>query len=192
MVDRSFHIKSSEGLCCNPSGLSHNLPDYFEALNMEYRYQLKVIGSFAQGIVKSEVQQNQFVIALNQPNTKVSWQVTGIRQDAWARKNRIPNAVEKEAANRGKYLHPEVFNQPASKAIGYASENEAGISSLNHVAPVASTPAAPAAIKGSSLEQAPIQRPAVKATEESGSLSPASKKEAARAIAPENGSSVNQ
>ncbi len=50
---------------------------------------------------------------------KVSWQVTGIRQDAFAKENRIKVEVDKKADERGKYLHPEVFNQPKEKGIDY-------------------------------------------------------------------------
>ncbi|MBK9569083.1 MAG: hypothetical protein IPO53_03595 [Chitinophagaceae bacterium] len=99
------------------------LPDYFEALNMEFRYQLTVIGAFEQAIVNKEVSNNQFEIATSKPNVKVSWQVTGIRHDAYAEKNRIPNTVEKEAKNKGKYLSPESFNQPELQRIGYSDSN---------------------------------------------------------------------
>ena len=57
---------------------------------MDFRYQLTVIGTFAQAIVSKEVSSNKFEIATNQPNVKVSWQVTGVRHDAYAKKNRIP------------------------------------------------------------------------------------------------------
>ena len=53
--------------------------------------------------------------ASNAPNIEVSWQVTGIRQDAWAQKNRIPNSVDKPAAEKGKLLHPEAFDKPAEQ-----------------------------------------------------------------------------
>jgi len=95
------------------------LPDWFEALNRDFRYQLTVIGQFAQAIVASEVSQNQFSIRTDKPNVKVSWQVTGIRQDAFANANRIPVEVEKAPADRGHYLYPEVIGQPASTRIGY-------------------------------------------------------------------------
>jgi hypothetical protein len=36
------------------------LPDYFEALNRDYRYQLTTIGVFAQAIVAEEVADNRF------------------------------------------------------------------------------------------------------------------------------------
>ena len=49
------------------------LPNYFETLNKDFRYQLTSISTFAQAIIKTEVANNQFIIQTNQPNTKVSW-----------------------------------------------------------------------------------------------------------------------
>ena len=57
------------------------LPDYFEALNKEFRYQLTCIGQFAQVMVLKKIQNNQFVIQTDKPNVEVSWQVTGVRKD---------------------------------------------------------------------------------------------------------------
>ncbi|MBI3260133.1 MAG: hypothetical protein HYZ54_11765 [Ignavibacteriae bacterium] len=94
-----------------------SLPTYFMAENKEFRYQLTVIGSFAQAIVFEEVKDNQFVIKTNQPNIKVSWQVTGIRQDAWANANRIKDEVEKKGEEKGRYIHPELFGKPKSMSI---------------------------------------------------------------------------
>lgn len=94
------------------------LPDYFASLNKDYRYQLTVIGSFAQAIIKNKVDNNQFVIQTDQPGVEVSWQVTGIRQDPYANQNRIPNAVDKAPEERGLYLHPEAYGQPATRGIG--------------------------------------------------------------------------
>ncbi len=145
------------------------LPDYFQALNQDFRYQLTVIGSFAQAIVNKEVSGNTFEIATNQPNVKVSWQVTGIRHDAWAEKNRIPNSVEKDAKDKGKYLNPEVFGKPKSMAIGYTAE--AASSSLNDIKPSADKKAAPPTT-GGSLEQGKIVPPNTAAKmDNSGSVS---------------------
>ncbi len=93
------------------------LPEWFETLNRDFRYQLTVIGQFAQAIVASEVSNHQFTIKTDKPNVKVSWQVTGIRQDAWANAHRIPVEVEKAQADRGLYLHPELFGAPPEKSI---------------------------------------------------------------------------
>jgi hypothetical protein len=46
---------------------------------------------------------------------EVSWQVTGIRKDAWAEANRIPVEEDKPGAKRGSYVHPELFGQPEEK-----------------------------------------------------------------------------
>jgi hypothetical protein len=93
------------------------MPDYFEALNRDFRYQLTVIGTFAQAMVAEKLKGNQFRIKTNAPNVEVSWQVTGVRQDAFANKNRIKVEVPKEGKERGKYLHPEAFNQPQERGI---------------------------------------------------------------------------
>jgi trimeric autotransporter adhesin len=103
------------------SGLATvTLPDWFEVLNRDFRYQLTVIGQFSQAIVASEVSNNQFTIKTDKPNVKVSWQVTGIRQDAWANANRIPVEAYKAAADQGLYLHPELFGAPADRSIALA------------------------------------------------------------------------
>jgi hypothetical protein len=100
------------------------LPEYFEALNGDFRYQLTVIGQFAQAIVKQEIENHQFTIKTNKPLVKVSWQVTGIRHDAYANRYRIPVEEDKALSEQGYYLHPEVFGQPESKSISTALKSE--------------------------------------------------------------------
>jgi len=105
------------------------LPDYFEALNKDFRYQLTVIGQFAQAIVATEIgassEHNTFKIQTDKPNVKVSWQVTGIRKDPYAEQNRIQVEVEKPVSERGTYLHPTAYGQPASKGLDYAAQAQA-------------------------------------------------------------------
>ena len=93
------------------------LPVYFEALNRDFRYQLTVIGQFAQAMVASKLKDNRFAIKTNAPQVEVSWQVTGIRQDAYANKHRIPVEVDKAELERGTYLHPDAFDQPEEKSV---------------------------------------------------------------------------
>lgn len=93
------------------------LPAYFEALNEDFRYQLTVIGSFAQAIVSQEVSGNEFVIQTSQPAIKVSWQVTGIRHDKFANAHRVVPEVNKEPELRGRYLHAAEWGQPFEKSI---------------------------------------------------------------------------
>ena len=83
------------------------LPEYFEALNKDFRYQLTPIGQFAQAIISKEISNNAFIIRTDKPNVKISWQVTGIRKDAYAEKHRIIPEVEKTGEEKGKYLYPD-------------------------------------------------------------------------------------
>jgi hypothetical protein len=101
------------------------LPDWFETLNRDFRYQLTVIGQFAQAIVASEITDGRFSIKTDKPNVKVSWQVTGIRQDAWANAHRIPVEQQKPQLERGFYLHPELYGAPEEKGVLWARDPKA-------------------------------------------------------------------
>jgi hypothetical protein len=95
-----------------------SLPDWFEALNAEFRYQLTAIGRPAPSLhIATEVTKNRFRIAGGQPRGRVSWQVTGIRHDAYADAHRIAPEEAKTPGDRGYYLHPDLFKQPAEKSI---------------------------------------------------------------------------
>jgi hypothetical protein len=94
------------------------LPNWFEALNQDFRYQLSCIGGFAPVYVAKEIENNSFRIAGGTQGLKVSWQVTGIRHDAYAEAHRSPIEVEKPAEERGHYLRPELFGASQDKAIG--------------------------------------------------------------------------
>ncbi len=66
------------------------MPDYFEALNREFRYQLTPIGGPAPSLFIAEmISDNRFKIAGGPAGLLVSWQVTGVRKDTWAQANRI-------------------------------------------------------------------------------------------------------
>ena len=96
------------------------LPSYFEALNKDFRYQLTAIGAPGPNLyVAEEVSGNHFLIGGGKPGAKVSWQITGIRHDAWANANRSPVEVEKAESEKGLYLHPEAFGAPLEKSVTY-------------------------------------------------------------------------
>jgi len=54
---------------------------------------------------------------------EVSWQVTGVRHDAYANRYRIPVEEDKALSEQGYYLHPEVFGQPESKSLSVAGKS---------------------------------------------------------------------
>jgi len=95
------------------------LPDWFDALNQDFRYQLTCIGAFAPVYVADEISGNQFRVAGGEPGMRVSWQVTGIRHDAWAEAHRIPVEETKSARELGRYRNPELYGAPASAGVWY-------------------------------------------------------------------------
>jgi hypothetical protein len=96
------------------------LPAWFQALNRDFRYQLTVIGAFAQAMVASEIDGNRFTIRTDAPNVKVSWQVTGVRSDASARKSALTVEEDKPERERGYYLNPDAYGQPEERGIEWA------------------------------------------------------------------------
>ncbi|MFE6160458.1 hypothetical protein ACFQ7F_16275 [Streptomyces sp. NPDC056486] len=96
-----------------------DLPSYFEALNRDFRYQLTVIGVFAQAIVAEELRDNRFSIRTDKPDVRVSWQVTGVRQDAWANSHRPEAEETKPEDEQDRYLAPEEHGQPVATGLFY-------------------------------------------------------------------------
>jgi hypothetical protein len=91
------------------------LPEWFDALNRDFRYQLTIIdeadsAAFAQAKVVKGVAENRFTIRTSAPTTIVSWQVTGVRKEAYAEIHRIKVEEEKPEGERGTCLHPEACN----------------------------------------------------------------------------------
>jgi hypothetical protein len=86
----------------NSSGVAVvKLPAYFTALNRDFRYQLTVIGKMAQAIIDQKIANNQFRIRTSVGNVEVSWQVTGIRQDDYAKAHRMVVEEAKKATEAG-------------------------------------------------------------------------------------------
>lgn len=99
------------------------LPAWFEALNKDFRYQLTAVGGACPNLfVAKEISNNRFRIGGGAPQMKVSWQVTGIRKDAWASANPFNVEVEKSAEEKGLYINPELHNAPKEKSIREARQ----------------------------------------------------------------------
>jgi hypothetical protein len=107
------------------------MPAWFDALNTDFRYQLTTVGQPAQAWIASEITNGSFAIKTSKSGVKVSWQITGIRQDAWANAHRIQVEVDKAHSDQGHYLHPELFGH----------EGEPSIIELHHPRPSAAAPA---------------------------------------------------
>lgn len=85
------------------------LPAYFGALNGDYRYLYMPLGASMPGLhIKEPARDNRFIIGGGAPGGRVSWQVTGIRHDPYARLYPLVVEVEKgpaELVEKGECLH---------------------------------------------------------------------------------------
>jgi hypothetical protein len=101
------------------------LPDWFETLNRDFRYQLTAIGAPAPNLhIAQEIQKHSFRIAGGAVGMKVSWLVTGVRQDAWEKTHPMAVEEEKPGRERGYYINPELFGAPPEKSIEWARHAE--------------------------------------------------------------------
>lgn len=104
------------------------LPTYFDSINIDFSYQLTPIGGYAPLYIKEKIADGKFVIAGGASGMEVSWTVYAQRNDPYLQQHPESKAVEveKEAWNQGKYLQPDLYNQPADLKIVKPSETELG------------------------------------------------------------------
>jgi hypothetical protein len=101
------------------------LPSWFQGLNTDFCYQLTAIGAPGPDLyVAEEVYDNRFKIAGGKPGMKVSWQVTGARQDPYAKAHPLNVEVQKPERERGYYFHPELYGAPPEKNVEWARHPE--------------------------------------------------------------------
>jgi hypothetical protein len=131
------------------------LPDWFESLNTDFRYQLTVVGQFAQAIIAKKIANKQFTIRTSVPNVEVSWQVTAVRQDAYAKAHPLVVEQEKPLAKRGYYLTPEAFGQPREKQEAWAIYGE----SLQHALDSREKIRSAERVRANTVENQPAQGP---------------------------------
>ncbi|HDS01694.1 MAG TPA: hypothetical protein ENO22_11205 [candidate division Zixibacteria bacterium] len=101
------------------------LPDYFEDINKDFRYQLTAIGAPGPNLyIAEEINNNSFKIAGGNPGMKVSWEVTGVRNDPYAQAHPMQVEIEKNDREKGKYLHPEAYGLDESYGIHTSARRE--------------------------------------------------------------------
>ncbi|HET7283934.1 MAG TPA: hypothetical protein VFI70_04545 [Nitrososphaeraceae archaeon] len=122
------------------------LPDWFGILNKDFRYQLTAIGAPGPNLYIAEEildtittttkhdgshhdndgyddsgdndnNRSRFKITGGTSTMKVSWQVTGTRKDPWANAHRVQVEENKPVKERGHYIHPDLYGQPAENQI---------------------------------------------------------------------------
>jgi trimeric autotransporter adhesin len=107
------------------SGLATvTLPSWFESLNTDFRYQLTTIGQDAHAWISQKVNGGKFSLSTNASNIEVSWQITAVRQDAYAKAHPLIAEQEKPANERGYYIHPELYGQPEQRQTEWGRRPE--------------------------------------------------------------------
>jgi hypothetical protein len=108
----------SGNVTCDEAGEARvTLPDWLEALATDFRYQLTCLGGHASVFVAGEIQDGAFVIGGGAAGLRVSWQVTGVRQDAWARANVLEVELDKPESERGFYHNPDAFGRTLTSSV---------------------------------------------------------------------------
>ena len=97
------------------------MPSWFSALNTDFNYQLTCVGGYAPVFVSKEIAHNRFELAGGKPGLKVCWEVTGTRQDAYAKAHPMQVEQTKDKADQGKYLDPADYGKPKTAQIGYVA-----------------------------------------------------------------------
>lgn len=135
------------------------LPLYFAKINKDPRYSLTAIGAAMPNLhVAEEVDENAlllgerakpgelaapcwFRIAGGAPGMKVSWEVKAVRNDRYVQQYGAPVEVAKQDPERGTYQHPELYDQPATRGLGYmpAQKAKPRLANIDEHAPVVQT-----------------------------------------------------
>lgn len=102
------------------------LPEWFEALNGDFRYQLTCIGGFAPVYIAAKISNNRFRIAGGYAGLEVSWQVAGLRQDRWAQEHPLLVVVDKPVREPLTSNEAQVPGQPVPCGISIAGARLGG------------------------------------------------------------------
>jgi len=96
------------------------MEEWFDVLNKDFRYQLTAIGAPGPNLhIAEELNGNKFKIAGGTQGMKVSWMLTGIRQDPHAEMHRVKVEEDKPTEYKGFYLNAEAYGLPFEKSIDF-------------------------------------------------------------------------
>ncbi len=102
------------------------LPDYFEEINKNFKYQLTVLDDadstgFVQVKVSKKIRGRHFQIRTSAPRTEVSWRVDADRNDLFNRRYPPQDVLDKPAREKGTYQHPELYDLGPERGMSYGA-----------------------------------------------------------------------
>ncbi len=101
------------------------MPEWFEALNTEFRYQLTAVGAPGPDLyIAEKITANRFLVAGGEAGAEVCWMVTGVRRDPTAVRRDFEVEIAKDAADVGHYLDPPAYGAGNELRVGARDEKE--------------------------------------------------------------------
>jgi hypothetical protein len=96
------------------SGLAWvSLPDYFEAINIDFSYQLTAVGAPMPDLhIGAPISDGKFLVSGGAPGKQVCWEVTARRNDPYVRDKGYQAERPKPEYERGTYIYPQGYGQP--------------------------------------------------------------------------------
>ncbi len=98
-----------------------DLPDYFEEINKDFKYQLTPVNeaddAFVMVMVTRKIQANRFQVRASKPGAEVSWRVEATRNDAYCRQNPPKTVVDKVEPEKGRYQLPVLYGAPSEMGM---------------------------------------------------------------------------
>jgi hypothetical protein len=93
------------------------LPEYVAAINRDFTYNVTPMGPTTQVYISKEFDGNSFSVAGGSPGVKISWMLTGTRNDEYMKQNpdKLEVEIEKTGKVAGKYIRPELYGVDASQ-----------------------------------------------------------------------------
>ncbi|HYQ70239.1 hypothetical protein [Actinophytocola sp.] len=122
--DERAVVYSGNVTCGKDGRATVTLPDWVEALATDFRYQLTCVGGQAGVYIAEKLTDNAFAIAGGSAGLEVSWLVTGIRQDAWAKTHDLVVEADKPESERGFYQNPEAFGEDLTASVHWVRHEE--------------------------------------------------------------------
>ncbi|WP_284740864.1 hypothetical protein [Amycolatopsis sp. RTGN1] len=110
--------------CDDDGSATVRLPEWLEALADDFRYQLTCVGGRSDVYVSEEMKENAFGIAGGSAGQRVSWQVTGVRHDAWAESHAFFVEEDKPERERGFYRNPEAFGKDVTAGVQWVETEQ--------------------------------------------------------------------
>ncbi len=99
---------------------SVDLPDYFDEINRNFKYQLTVVGkTFAQAVVWEKIKDNRFQIRTSEGGIEVSWEVKADRNDLYVRRKQPKDVVNKQGFEKGTYQQPDLYGFGPERGMNY-------------------------------------------------------------------------